>query len=90
MNAHIGKQFQARTVAKRYTALLHGHMAEDEGCIDRSIAKDRPNFPLQKICYDTGRAAVTHYQVTARLAEPFATRVNFTPVSGRTHLTAYS
>ncbi len=27
INAHITKQFQARTVEKTYTAILHGHLA---------------------------------------------------------------
>ncbi|MDH5485756.1 MAG: pseudouridine synthase [Gammaproteobacteria bacterium] len=85
INAHLCRQFQARQVLKSYTAILHGHLANDNGCIDLPIAKDRPNFPLQKICYDTGKSAVTHYQVIERLHEPSTTRVSFTPVSGRTH-----
>ena len=85
INAHIGKQFQARTVTKTYTAMLHGHLSEDEGCIDIPIAKDKENFPLQKICYETGKEAVSNYQVIERLQKSFATRVTFKPVSGRTH-----
>jgi len=85
VNAHIGRQFQARTIDKSYMALLQGHLADDEGCIELPIAKDRPNFPLQKICYESGKMAVTHFQVIERLQEPFATRVMFRPVSGRTH-----
>jgi tRNA pseudouridine32 synthase/23S rRNA pseudouridine746 synthase len=85
VNAHIGKQFQARDVDKRYTAILQGHVAVDDGCIDLPIAKDKANFPLQKICYETGKAAVTNFHVVERLREPFATRVIFKPVSGRTH-----
>jgi len=85
INAHIGQQFQARNVAKTYTAILHGHLAEDDGDIDFPIAKDKLNFPLQKICYDTGKKALTYYQVMERLPAPFSTRVLFTPVSGRTH-----
>ena len=85
VNAHIGKQFQARTVAKSYTALLHGHVEGDEGVIEFPIAKDRPNFPLQKICYESGKEASTHFRVIERLPDAFATRVVFTPLSGRTH-----
>lgn len=85
INAHIGKQFQARNIVKTYTAILHGHLAKDDGCIELPIAKDKPNFPLQKICYDTGKKALTNYHVIQRLQNPFATRVNFKPVSGRTH-----
>jgi tRNA pseudouridine32 synthase/23S rRNA pseudouridine746 synthase len=85
INAHITKQFQARKIAKTYTAILYGHLAVNEGDIDFPIAKDQANFPLQKICYDTGKKSVTHYRVLERLQESFATRVLFTPVTGRTH-----
>lgn len=85
VNGHIGKQFQSRNVSKTYTAILHGHLAKDDGCIDFPLAKDRPNFPLQKICYATGKKALTNYQVIERMQDPFASRVNFKPVSGRTH-----
>jgi len=85
VNAHLTRQFQARTIHKTYTALLQGHLADDTGTIDLPIAKDRPNFPLQKICHDTGKAAQSHYRVLERLPHPVSTRVEFTPVSGRTH-----
>lgn len=89
VNAHIGKQFQARSVSKTYTAILQGDVAADSGCIDMPIAKDKPNFPLQKICYETGKPAVSHYDVVERLrghlSAPDSTRVTFKPVSGRTH-----
>ena len=85
INGHIGKQFQDHNVVKTYTALLHGHLDDDEGCIDIPLAKDKLNFPLQKICYAAGKQAITNYQVIERLQEPFATRVMFKPVSGRTH-----
>ena len=85
ISAHIGKQFQVRNVVKNYTAILHGHLTDDEGCINFPIARDTPNFPLQKICYETGKKALTNYQVIERLQEPFTTRVMFKPVSGRTH-----
>ncbi len=87
VNAHIGKQFEAQTVSKTYTAILHGDVVDDRGCIDKPIAKGR--FPLQKICYETGKPAVSHYEVVERLVggleEPNSTRVIFKPASGRTH-----
>ena len=85
INAQIGKQFQARTVAKSYTALLHGHLITHEGLIEYPIAKDPPNFPLQKICYTEGKPAKTRFRVIEHLQEPCATRVMFSPESGRTH-----
>jgi len=89
VNAHIGKQFQAHNISKTYTAILQGDVIAQSGCIDMPIAKDRPNFPLQKICYETGKPAVSHYDVVERLSDyrgkPVSTRVIFKPVSGRTH-----
>ena len=85
VNAHIGKQFQRGEVSKTYTAIIYGHLGDDSGVIDFPIAKDSDNFPLQKICYDSGKKAITQYQVIERLENPPRTRVLFLPISGRTH-----
>ena len=85
VNAQIGKQFQAGTIAKTYTALLCGTVLNDSGTIALPIAKDPPNFPLQKICVAEGKNALTHYTVIERIESPAVTRVLFTPISGRTH-----
>lgn len=85
INAQIGKQFQMRTIEKSYIALLHGHLSDSEGMIDYPIAKDAPNFPLQKICYDEGKPAQSYFCVEEYLHKPDRTRVRFTPKSGRTH-----
>jgi len=85
INAHITKQFQARTVDKTYTAILYGHLEDDVGSIEFPIAKDKEHFPLQKICYETGKLATSNYEVVERLQTPDVTRVIFKPVSGRTH-----
>ena len=85
VNAELTKQFQTGRINKTYRAILHGHVAHDSGVIELPIAKDPPNFPLQKICYATGKPALTQYTVVERIASPPSTRVLFTPVSGRTH-----
>ncbi|MEZ0151569.1 MAG: pseudouridine synthase [Candidatus Reddybacter sp.] len=85
VNAHLTQQFQQRSVSKSYMALLHGHLAQASGVIDLPIAKNREHFPLQKICHDSGKAAVSHYRLVEYLDEPFASRVIFTPATGRTH-----
>lgn len=85
VNGHIGKQFQAGDVSKTYTAVLHGNLLQDQGLIEFPIAKDTDNFPLQKICYDTGKISLTRYEVIERLQNPARTRVLFVPMSGRTH-----
>jgi len=82
-NAHLTKQFQNRTVTKRYVSVLDGQLDHDEGVIDFPIAKDQ--FPFQKICRLSGKTATSHYQVLERLSKPIRTRVMFTPMTGRTH-----
>lgn len=83
INGVLTKQFQARTVDKTYTAILHGHVLKDFGVIDAAIAKGE--FPLQIICADYGKAAISEYRVVERLDNPPRTRVIFTPLTGRTH-----
>lgn len=87
INAAIGNQFQDRTVAKSYTAVLHGHLQQETGSMDFPICKGE--FPLQKVCYESGKKALTDYRVMERLQSEekgeLTTRVEFKPVTGRTH-----
>ena len=85
INANLTKQFQARSVIKRYVSILDGEVLDEEGQIDLPIAKDKLLFPRLKICHQDGKSAQSHYQVAERLQEPDCTRVIFTPLTGRTH-----
>ena len=82
---HINKQFQARTIQKRYVAMLEGCLAVDDGQITAPIAKDKLLFPRVKICQSTGKTALSEYKVLKRLRQPCRTLVQFTPITGRTH-----
>lgn len=85
VNANLTKQFQARTVIKRYVCILAGEIKVNEGVIDLPIAKDALLFPRLKICHERGKSAQSHYRVIERLDSPCRTRVVFTPLTGRTH-----
>jgi len=82
---HLNQQFQARTIAKRYVAMLEGWLAEDQGQISAPIGKDKQHFPRVKICLETGKTAVSDYTVVQRLEQPLRTLVQFNPLTGRTH-----
>ena len=82
---HLNKQFQARTIQKRYIAMLEGWLVDDHGQITAPIAKDNSLFPRVKICEATGKAATSDYRVLRRLDHPARTLVQFTPHTGRTH-----
>ncbi|MEH6710845.1 MAG: pseudouridine synthase [Paraglaciecola polaris] len=84
-NANLTKQFQLRSVQKRYISLLMGHIADAEGMISVPIARDPPNFPRQKICWEAGKEAISRYRVIRYLDNPSCSRVEFSPETGRTH-----
>ncbi|ORT51172.1 pseudouridylate synthase [Vibrio sp. qd031] len=81
----LNKQFQDRTVKKRYLAMLSGWVEADNGQISAPIAKDKALFPRVKICDFTGKRAVSDYQVVTRLDNPPRTLVQYAPITGRTH-----
>eukprot|EP00536_Pseudo-nitzschia_multiseries_P013036 jgi/Psemu1/33914/gm1.33914_g len=62
-------QFIARTVQKRYTALLDGEWPENRdrtGAIDLPLAGDYMNRPMQKVDRGAdGKPAVTRYEIVA-------------------------
>lgn len=57
MNALLCQQFSERAVNKVYSALLCGHLEQDEGVIDAPIARDPALFPLMSICAIHGKPA---------------------------------
>ncbi|WP_313570251.1 RluA family pseudouridine synthase [Pantoea piersonii] len=92
INAALCQQFSQRTVIKRYSALLCGHLGDTEGVIDAPIAKDPALFPLMSLCAVRGKPARSRYRVVERFYQEqeggeglSLTRVELTPETGRTH-----
>ena len=81
--AHLGRQFEARQVDKRYQALVSGLPAEKTGRIDLPLTVDWPNRPRQMVCHATGRPAVTDWRLLK--AEGGNARVLLKPRTGRSH-----
>ena len=83
-HALLQKQFEGRTVKKRYIALLEGiPQAEPKGFIRLPLRPDFDNRPLQMVCYEYGKPAVTRYEIMD--TENERTRIAFYPETGRTH-----
>ena len=82
-HAHISRQFQQREVEKSYHAIVYGAVAPDEGEVDLPITCDWERRPLQKICYENGRNALTRFEVLARQED--RSRLLLKPVTGRSH-----
>ncbi|MDP3232167.1 MAG: pseudouridine synthase [Myxococcales bacterium] len=76
-------QFIARTVQKRYQAVLEGLLAQDAGVISLPLRVDLEQRPRQLVDFEHGKAAETHFEVLERANG--RTRVAFFPKTGRTH-----
>ncbi len=79
----LGRSFQQRKVEKRYLAWVDGNPVNDSGTIDFPLYPDWPNRPLQKIDYENGKAALTHWRVIERRKD--RALVMLMPVTGRSH-----
>lgn len=81
---NLSRQFEQRQTDKSYIARVMGHMAEDEGEVDLPLICDWPKRPKQKVDFDSGKPALTKWQVIRR-EDHNITRVLLIPITGRTH-----
>ncbi|WP_374948799.1 pseudouridine synthase [Mucilaginibacter sp.] len=79
----IQSQFLKRTILKRYVALLSGTIPVTAGEINLPLRGDLDNRPRQLVCYEFGKKAITRWKVIEIRAG--ITRINFWPLTGRTH-----
>ncbi|KRG13538.1 RluA family pseudouridine synthase [Lederbergia galactosidilytica] len=75
-------QLVAKTVTRKYFALVHGVIPHDHGTIDAPIGRDKEDRQKMTVV-DGGKHAVTHFQVIERL-EPY-TFLECVLETGRTH-----
>lgn len=80
----LKRQFREREPKKQYVARVWGHPAQAEGLVDLPLICDWPNRPKQKVCYETGKAAQTEYEVLENAPDNTA-RVLLKPITGRSH-----
>jgi len=79
----IQEQFINRTVHKKYIALLDGEIDQQQGVIKLPLRVDLDNRPAQLVCYEHGKPATTKYKVLE--VNNGSTRIEFIPITGRTH-----
>ena len=80
---NLSIQFQDRKTAKRYIARVFGKLEQQTGSVDLPLICDWPNRPKQMVDHDNGKPSLTHFKVLER--EQDATRVELTPITGRSH-----
>ena len=91
-HACIKRQFQARSIMKRYVAFVYGHPKENRGTIEAEIG--RTKTPPRRWSAQFGkqgnlRAAITNWRVVSRHEDPLTkelvTYLEVFPKTGRTH-----
>lgn len=83
VHRNLSMQFMERLVGKRYIALLDGIVKEDAGVIELSFRLDPNNRPYQVYDPKNGKSGTTRWRKIA--VEDGKTRVEFMPLTGRTH-----
>ena len=81
--SRLARQFQERRIDKTYIARVAGHVAADAGECDLPLIADWPNRPKQKVCFETGKQALTRWEVLSR--DDRSSLLLLTPVTGRSH-----
>lgn len=83
---HFASLLAQRALARIYTAVVWGHVADDEGHLDAPIGPDPRD--RRRMAAGVGRPAETHYKVVRRGCTPAghpSTLVQLALVTGRTH-----
>ncbi len=82
--AHLSltEQWKTQKPLRKYIALVNGNIKEDEGTIDKPIAR-HPNDRKKMAIVHGGREAITHFKVLERFGQ--YTLVECTLETGRTH-----
>lgn len=79
----LAEQLKEHSITRKYRAIVHGILKEDEGTIDQPIGRHPIDRKKMAINHKNGKHAVTHYRVLERFQ-------NFTYIecqleTGRTH-----
>jgi tRNA pseudouridine32 synthase / 23S rRNA pseudouridine746 synthase len=79
----ISDLFAKKQVCKVYEAVLSGILKIDAGTIELPLRGNPENRPMQEVDFVRGKPSITRFQVIAR--EGNCTRIEFFPLTGRTH-----
>lgn len=84
-NSHreLSKQFAVHSINRVYSAICYGHFKEEEGTVDKPLARDK-NDRKKIAITEVGRRAVTHYRLEKNLKKDFS-YIKCKLETGRTH-----
>lgn len=79
----IARQLKDHTIVRRYRAIVHGVIKDEEGCINAPIGRDIQERKKMAVNHKNGKVAVTHYHVLERFSS--FTYIECRLETGRTH-----
>lgn len=79
----IAEQLKEHSINRRYRAVCHGVLKEDEGVIDKPIGRHPTDRKKMAVNEKNGKRAVTHYRVLERFQD--YTYIECVLETGRTH-----
>lgn len=79
----IAEQLKEHSLTRRYVAICHGVLQEDDGMIDRPIGRHPTERRKMAVNERNGKRAVTHYRVLQRFRD--YTYIECILETGRTH-----
>ena len=80
---HIAEQLKEHSISRRYIAIVHGNLKEDEGTVNAPIGRHPTDRKKMAVNYKNGKEAVTHYHVLSRYGN--YTYIECRLETGRTH-----
>jgi tRNA pseudouridine32 synthase / 23S rRNA pseudouridine746 synthase len=80
---NLSQQFEQRQTHKIYEAMLGGRIGLEQGSIELPLWGNPLNRPRQQVDFNLGKPSLTKFQVLDRIDG--YTRIEFTPITGRTH-----
>ena len=83
VHQNLSRQFQNRRVLKRYVAIVDGVITVESGRITLPFRLDPDNRPHQIYDPVNGKEAITLWRRIS--SDQHSTRIDFTPLTGRTH-----
>lgn len=79
----LAGQLAAHSITRRYRAVVHGNLKQDEGTVEGDIGRHPTERKKMAVHVRNGKRAVTHYRVLERLNG--FTYIECTLETGRTH-----
>ena len=79
----LAEQLKEHSITRKYHAIVHGRLKEDEGTIDKPIGRHPIDRKKMSVYCTNGREAITHYRVLKRFQQ--FTYIECQLETGRTH-----